>query len=208
MKKTEAIHIITKCAKLYREKLENTNILFLYGTPDTPDAMETLFLSRHFLHLTGVNPDFARVHSSRDFYTRCLSGRLSPDDFVLAEDGSTEMKLEVLPNLIRLVQSARMIGDYDQTKSLLCTEKLAGNVRGCIGFVKDGRYYVPNTALRQDIRDITTHPQKRIIAIFQKVVSQSRYGEPSFCQKELPPEGLTIPPEMKEKFRTAEFAAP
>jgi len=40
---------------------------------------------------------------------------------------------------------------------MLFTEKVAGNVRGCIGFIQDRhtRLNVPNTLLKKDIRDIT-----------------------------------------------------
>lgn len=149
MKKEEAVKIIVDCAKQYRGNLENQNLLFLFGSPQKPESLEAAFLPRHFLHLTGVTPN-AGI-SSTDFYDRCLKGQLKISDFSIPKDGTVEMKLAVLPQLMNLYKSAKMIGDYDFAKSLLYTEKLAGNVTACMGFVREGNYYFPNTALKEDM---------------------------------------------------------
>ena len=60
----------------------------------------------------------------------------------------------MLPEMVNIHKIARMIGSYDQSKVLLYTERLVGSVRGCMGFVTEGDYYVPNTVLREDIRKI------------------------------------------------------
>ena len=70
-----------------------------------------------------------------------------------------------------------MIGEYSFSKSLLYTEKLAGNVTACVGFVRDDRFYIPNTVLREDIRDITKRPQKRVLAVFKKEMKEPVYSE-------------------------------
>lgn len=100
MKKEAAIKIITSCAKIYKENLENKNLLFIFGDLQTPEYFEALFLPRNFLHLTGVKLIESRIFSSKDFYNRCLNGKLSPNDFSMAQDGTTEMKLYVLPKIM------------------------------------------------------------------------------------------------------------
>ena len=137
MKKEAAIKIITDCAKSYRKNLENKNLLFVFGALQSPEYFEASFLPRNFLHLTGVKLSPNRISGSTDFYGRCLSGQLSPADFDMAQNGTTDMKLSILPQLMQLHHSAKMVGDYDNTKSVLYTEKLAGNISACIGFVKE-----------------------------------------------------------------------
>ena len=59
---------------------------------------------------------------------RCLKRSLSPLDFSMPDSGTVEMKLSVLPRMLKISSAAKMIGEYDLSKSLLYTEKLAGNV--------------------------------------------------------------------------------
>ena len=97
MKKENAIKIIAECAKLYKENLENKNLLFVFGADKTPEFFEASFLPRNFLHLTGVKIFEERVGGSVDFYERCLRRKLSPSDFSFADNGTTVMKLSILP---------------------------------------------------------------------------------------------------------------
>ena len=76
---------------------------------------------------------------------------------------------------MKIQTCAKMVGIYDYTKSVLYTEKIAGNVYACIGFIKENNYYIPNTALREDIRDISIRPQKRVLAIFKKNIHEKFY---------------------------------
>ena len=200
MKKEEAIRIMADCAKQYHENLENKNLLFIFGSLQSPECFEATFLPRHFLHLTGVEPVEDRVRSSTDFYDRCLKGRLRPSDFSITKNGTAEMKLTVLSQLMRVYKTAKMIGDYDFTKSVLYTEKLAGNVSACMGFIRDDKYYIPNTALREDIRDVTHRPQKRILAIYRKQVREPSYTELCYTAKGISISDVTMPEGIVNKI--------
>ena len=177
MKKEDAIRIITSCAKQYHDTLEGKNLLFLFGSPKDPQHFEAAFLPRHFLHFTGVELSPREFISSTDFYDRCLNRSLRPSDFNIPDSGTVEMKLSVLPQMINISKTAKMIGEYSFSKSLLYTEKLTGNVTACVGFVRDDRFYIPNTVLREDIRDITKRPQKRVLAVFKKEMKEPVYSE-------------------------------
>jgi hypothetical protein len=201
MKKTEAIKIITDCAREYQHGLANRNILFLFGDLSAVECFETTFLPRHFLHLTGVEPVPGRVRSSTDFYDRCRKSRLSPSDFEFAPNGTTDMKLTVLPQLMQIYHTANMIGDFDFTKSLLYTEKLAGNVSACMGFVRDGAFYIPNTTLREDIRDLTVRPQKRILATFQKTIREPEYARLCYIAKGVDLFRIKLPGELTGRIK-------
>ena len=110
------------------------------------------------------------------------------------------MKLSILPQLMRLSRCAKMVGDYDNTKSVLYTEKLAGNISACIGFVKEKDYYIPNTALREDIRDISVHPQKRVLAIFSKEIGQELYNTLCYTAKKIEFSCINISETLKRKL--------
>lgn len=197
MKKETAIKIIVGCAKDYHTYLENKNLLFLFGAPQQPQFFEAAFLPRNFLHLTGVEVVGTRFSGSSDFYEKALKGALSPDDFSLAKNGITEMKLLVLPQLMKIYRSAKMVSDYSFTKSTLYTEKLAGNVTACLGFLRNDKYYVPNTALKEDIRDISAKPQYRILAVLRKPIGQPVYEEVCCIVKGLTMRDISLPKELQ-----------
>lgn len=71
-----------------------------------------------------------------------------------------------------------MIGDFTDRGPKLFTEKVAGNVCGCIGFVKDRntRLNVPNTLLKKDIRDITAFPVQKVYAVLSKSYTAEGYS--------------------------------
>ena len=198
MKKEAAIKIITSCAKSYKNNLENKNLLFIFGDLQTPEYFEASFLPRNFLHLTGIKLVEGRIVSSKDFYDRCLNGKLSPDDFYMAQNGTTDMKLSVLPQLMNLHLCAKMVGDYDNT--LLYTEKIVGNIFACVGFIHENGYYIPNTALREDIRDITISPQKRVLAIFRKDIKQKLYETICYTAKKVNILQLNLSESLRQKI--------
>lgn len=53
---------------------------------------------------------------------------METDDFELSSDGTTQLKLQVLPSLIKSNLSANMIGNPDENRPKLYTEKLIGNI--------------------------------------------------------------------------------
>ena len=59
----------------------------------------------------------------------------------------------------------------------LYTEKAAGNICGCIGFVKDKntKLNVPNTLLKKDIRDVTAQPTYKVFAVISKHYTDEKY---------------------------------
>lgn len=197
MKKEMAIKIIVDCAKDYHTHLENRNLLFLFGSSNKSEFFEASFLPRHFLHLTGAQIDKSHFSGSSDFYEKALKNNISPNDFSLSVNGTTEKKLLILPQLMKIYRSAKMVGTYNSIKSELYTEKLAGNVTACLGFVFDEGYYIPNTALKEDIRDITYKPQQRILAIFRKPITAIKYQELCYTAKGVNIDTLVLPRSMK-----------
>jgi len=198
MKKEEVIQIIIKCANLYNKNLENKNIIFVFGNLDRIFFFESTYLAKHFLHLTGVTLNPNIYSGSSDFYKKCLRSELSVDDFSVPLDGNTAKKLTVLPQLMQIFKTAKMVGDYNFSKSRLLTEKLTGNITACMGFVRDDIYYIPNTVLKEDMRDITNKPQQRMLAIFRKRIFDQQYNELTYIAKDIYIESLSNNEKLNE----------
>lgn len=190
------LNAIYKNAIQYHNNLEGKNILFVFGSRENTNFIETSFLKKHFLHLTGVK--LTNGMSATLFYKRCLSNQISPNDF--QTDFKVKLKLDVLPQVMKIYKNAKMCGDFDGNRLKLHTDKIIGNVTASIGFVKDGDYYVPNTVLEEDIRKVTIHPQQRILAIFRKPVKQKTYTELCYLANNIPKEALILPNEVTVKL--------
>lgn len=190
--KRHAIQIMTKAAQLYRDNLEDEKILFLYGLPSevkmelqtqnkilsSIKGYEVAFHRYNFLHLTGVRLNKSVIASAIHFYEKCLDKRLTENDFSFAKDGSTGQKLDILENMMLLKKNATMIGEFTDKGPKLFAEKAAGNVCGCIGFVKDKntRLNVPNTLLKKDIRDVIAQPAYKVFAVISKHYTDEKYS--------------------------------
>jgi hypothetical protein len=179
--KKQAIKILIDSAHEYKSNFANKNMLIVFDDNNSYTYIETLFLPRHFLHLTGIETKEENRNASA-FYKKCLSKKLSLSEFDFKSDGTTELKLSILLQMMNINNFSRMIGDYNNSKANLITEKIAGTTSLCMGFVKDGLYYVPNTALKQDARDLVgkTH---RIVTVFSKASKDIKYCKLEYYAK-------------------------
>jgi len=178
--KAKAISVIHNCAVLYKNNLSGKNVLFVTLDNGKSSCFETLYMPHNFLHLTGVKTDL----SSEFFFKAALNKRLSPNSIEFDSGGATELKLGILPRLMAIHVTARMIGDYDNSKPLLVTDKFAGTVAMVMGFTCINGIYVPNTALKMDIRDITIKAtRRRVVAILVKSRGDDLYKQVSYLAK-------------------------
>ena len=185
--KSEALRIIHNGAVAYQANLSGNNVLFVTVVGGTPGLFETSFLPRNFLHLTGVRTEL----NSTTFFRIALRDRIRERDITFATDGTTDKKLDVLPSLMNIQVTARMLGDFDHSQKLLVTDKLAGTVTSAMGFRRDGGFYMPNTSLKTDMRTISQKPIQRIVAIFVK-----GFRDPKYCRLTYIAKGLTINDEL------------
>ncbi len=191
MDKKRAIEILSQCGALYAENLVNQNYLILYGDISAPQQVELKFLPRNFQHLTGAV--VAHGISSVQFYKKCRDRKLKASDFEFSPDGTTVLKLDVLPMLFAFHKNMKMIAQYNNSKFRLQTDTLTGGQRGCLGFVTDQSYCVPNTALKEDIRGIAQEPPKRILAMYRKAIQDKSYENMVYLAKGISQESLPIP---------------
>lgn len=175
MDKKESLAIIYDCAKRYKENLAGRTLMFVYMDKHKRiGCLEVSFDASNFQHLTGIE---TQELTSREFYRCCIDKRLGMGQFKLSAKGTTVLKLQVLPMLVKPDMSANMLGNYDVMRPKLYTEKLTGNIKGCMGFVKGkGERYVPNTVLKEDIRDVSVKTA-RIILTCRKDKEDKEYKE-------------------------------
>ena len=182
--KDKAISIVVECAKKYEKNLVDKTVMFVcIDKYKKVSYVELEFIKSNFLHLTGCK--VKNGLSAKDFYNRCINGKLGVDDFELSQDGTTELKLEILSILLEKNLSANLIGDYKANNPKLYTEKIAGGVKAGMGIVlnKKGKY-VPNTALNIDVRQYVSD-YVRIIATYIKNKDEDKYYEQVYKAKKV-----------------------
>ena len=198
--KEEAVKIVVSSAEKYRDELLNRNILFVCADKHMKvSCIETAFYDINFLHLTGLKVHTGasgKMPSAADFFRRCTAHKLSPSDFEFSADGTTHLKLDILPAMLNKSLSANMLGNCGSLRPKLYTEKLAGSTKACMGFVKDALTgaYVPNTVLNADIRD-NVSDRVRIIATFRKSLDEEKYTELTYRAKKVDWEKAVYPDE-------------
>lgn len=176
MTKKEAISIISKCALLYESNLCNKQLAFVYrNCNNLSEFIEVSFRSNNFLHFTGI--ETVQGTKANAFYRNAIDKRLKESDLVFKNNHTTEMKLQILQTIMKIPYSARMIGDYTGPHLELYTEKITGTTTACLGLIKKDTEYVPNTILKEDIRNLIPNPPGKIFAIFRKQLNQSLYTE-------------------------------
>lgn len=217
MTKKEALAVVFSCADEYKENLVDHSLLFLcQDKHKNTYCVEVTFDISNFQHLTGfktVRMDSeSSEHDSSDenvaqktgkkkitaahFFELCIDRRLSENDFEFAEDGTTPLKMKVLPSVVKKSLSANMIGFYNGLQPRLYTERIAGSVKACVGFVRDeddGRY-VPNTVLEGDIRQKVTRPD-RILVTYRKKSDTAEYSEIVYAAKKVDWKTIKVPKE-------------
>ena len=197
MEKEKALKLIFQSAELYNQNFCNQMLLIISANKSLNKtfSVEIQFDKTNFLHLTGVKFLPRSSISPSVFFDRCIAKRLSVNDFEMSADGTTEQKLAILPQMLNSVNlSANMIGDFQGRRPALITDKLVGNVRGCLGIVYDSKRdnFAPNTVLNLDMRQEVQN-QQRIIAIYKKGKSESNYETLVYKAKKICWERISFP---------------
>lgn len=172
LNKNEVLKVIVSSAKLYKKNLENKNLLIVSKRKSQPFRFwELKFEKKQFKHLIGIDTTLSSTH----FYRKSLTGKLSVNDFQIRTDGTTELKLSVLPSLLDFKNNVRMIGDFEDCSPKLFTEVLAGNIQGALGFVHDNKdNLVPNTCLKCNTNNRVD--AEKIVLILSKGFANIEYS--------------------------------
>lgn len=206
--KKEALAIVFAAADQYQENLIDHSLLFLcMDKHKRTYCVEVTFDASNYQHLTGLATDTSII-SPAHFFRLCLDRRLREADFEFADNGTAEWKLDVLPRIMKKNLSANMIGMYNHSQPLLSTERIAGSVSACMGFVRNdgvGRY-IPNTVLQGDIRSLV-HVPDRIIVTYRKSSAELKYSEIVYAAKKMDWTTVRLPadyPDLPLPVKTAE----
>jgi len=201
--KKEALRIIIATAKDYAKILEGLNYLFIYRNRENNviEHFEAVFLSRNYQHLTGIeylDIDGNIQKNSVFFYRNCLNNMITENEIRFKKDGTTPLKLEALPKLVHFLRNTKMTVLYNGMRSKLAVDRIAGTTNYCLGFVKDGDYFVPNSCLLEDIRNLGNNPSQ-ILAIMSKRASkkESIYKEIRYVAKGVPLNRLNLSEELR-----------
>lgn len=151
------------------------------------EKIELYFPKSSFAHLTGVIiiDSNNNALNSFSFYNLLKRGSVSLNKYKIeCKDHTTNLKLQVLPYLMKIDKNANIVGDYDNSKVYLQTDKLIGGINCCMGFVKAVKkdVYVPNTALNTDMRDVIIS-KCNILAILKKTITDKKYKEITYIKK-------------------------
>lgn len=190
--KKEALRIIIAAAKGYSKMLEGLNYLFIYCNRENNqiEYFEAVFLPRNFQHLTGVEHLDSEGNIQKNsvfFYQKCLNNTITEAEIRFRKDGTTPLKLEALPRLVQFLRFSKMTVLYNGIRPKLAVDRIAGTTNYCLGFVKDGDYFVPSSCLLEDIRKLGSKPSQ-ILAIMSKKANQSEtiYKEIRYVAKGIP----------------------
>lgn len=184
MTKKQAINIISKCAKLYHQNLENCQIAFIYrDSNNNSEYTEVQFKAHNFMHFTGITPRVGL--NANDFYRYALNNKISEHDFSFKAAHTTELKLQILDVIMHIDTRARMIGNYTGSNIELYTEKVTGTTAACLGLIQKNNCYIPNSVLKEDIRALVPRPPGKIYAIFKKKISDETYSQLTYKNNNL-----------------------
>lgn len=192
------IKTIVEIAQKYKEKLENRNILIIYSNRSNQkiEYIETKFLSKNFLHLTGLH--FLGKYSNY-FYKLCINNKLKSKDIKIENSKIIQMKLEILHNLVSIDKKAKILGEFNNCKLKLNTQIVIGNTNWCLGFIKDNNYYVPNTLFQEDIRKVISN-SNRIICIMSKKIKEDSYIKIDYIVKDFKMQDVVQLENLKNKI--------
>lgn len=197
----EIVKKVCEYAQIYDKNLKGKNIMFIFENMVNKeiDYIETEFLANNYKHLTGI--ECKEKIEPIKFYKLCINSKLSYKVIKQKDNGTTKLKLEVLPQLLNIAKNAKLVANYNGSKINLYTEKVIGNVRCCIGFVKNDKYYLPNTILKQDIREISQFESNcRIIAILEKMSKQKQYDKVTYMNEKIDLKEIVSKLKIEEKI--------
>lgn len=185
LSKQEISGVIKEAAGIYAKELLDRNLLVVYGDVENPQSKELLFEKINFLHLTGVKSKFIGKNAQNLFFIKALDGNISPKDFDLNPNGTSEMKSSVINQALYIAHYAKRIGDYNNHRPKLIADNITGTAKWCIAFKDIGtRFIRPCSLLNDDVRNnvIQNLP---VLAVFRKKRDVPTYSEITCVGKDI-----------------------
>lgn len=176
----KALAVILKAAKEYDKKLNNKHFLLVYRKRNEICMCCVGFRNMNFLHLTGVKTRLP----AQQFYSACLSGKLSVKDIEIDTKGKIQQKLAVLPYLSELLYHNCMIGDFINSGIVIKADYFVGDTRAVlsVGFRHGKASDIPVTLYNKNVK-ILSNPTCKVLAIFAKPYYSDYYEECTYLSK-------------------------
>ena len=196
MKKNKAIKDLRQFANDYTNNLLGKKLLFIFSDFPRLDYLQVIFRKNNFRHMTGVETSL----SPSLFYDACIDGKLSEKDFDFSNDGTTQLKFQVMMEILNVHITGRYIGEYNGKRPYLITDKFVGNYNYCLGLKKNKKYYSPNTVLKANITKEILLPPKEIWATLRTDVENVVYDQLCYMRKNTSLSDIILPDELLEKI--------
>ena len=188
--KNKIIKIVVDAAKKYEDILNNRVFLIVYKVGNTLEFRELKFDQRNFKHLTGVDSAL----SPKQFYQAALKGKLGLNDVREKSDGTTALKLQILPQLHQLISMPTMIGEFESLRIHLQADKALGTtIKISLALVDDKGISVPKSLLKKDIRRLTCQPYP-VMRVYCRKNKEEKYSMITYNSHKL---NLPIPKEIE-----------
>ena len=201
----EARKIVMDCAKQYEKNLLNKNFIIIYRDKLSNQIkdLEVFFGKENYQHLTGIElideDGNIREHVSKLFFEKCIKNTLSKKEFQMKKDGTTNLKLQALPTIMEIHKVTKIAGDFNYSRPFLVADKVVGNINFCLGLKCINEFFVPVSALMENIKSITTN-QSQVLAILSKEAADLIYSNIRHVTKGLNLNNLVIPKNIKSKI--------
>lgn len=208
----EARRIVMQCAKQYQANLLDRMFIVIYkdGIDHIIKDIEIKFSKRNYQHLTGIelidDNGNLREHVSELFYTKCVNNRLSKTEIRLKKDGTTNLKLAALPVIMGIHKVTKIAGDFNNVRPYLVADKVVGNVNFSLGLKQVDSYYVPASALLENIKQLTD-VQSQVLAVISKEAGEHIFSNIRHVAKGVDLNCLSIPTEIAEKINLEHYRA-
>lgn len=170
--------IIVDGAIDYLNTFADKNYILIFEDGKNLQYIETEFLKTNYLHLTGIETKLR----PNDFFQRCVDNEISVEDIALRKDGSTELKISILPSLKIMMSCNALIGDYESSHRRLFVDIVVGDTKKLMTLgltLKATGYYVPKTLLREDVKTLSNRTRK-VIAVYSKNIADEHYCSRTF----------------------------
>ena len=199
--KKTVLQIIINAAKEYDVKLKDKHFLIVYQESGKTKTACVGFRDMNFLHMTGVKTKL----SAQQFYSACLDGKLSENDFEIDNKGKVQRKLTVLPYLTELLYNNCMIGNFINSGICIRADYFVGNTKAVlsVGFRTGKNVDFPVTLYSEDVRNLA-HPTNKVLAIFAKGYQQLNYTECTYLSKGQEIHKLPISEDVKKLIQVEE----
>lgn len=111
---------------------------------------------------------------------------------------------ERLDNRIRYIEVVFLERNYQHLTGLELVDKVIGGINFCLGLSKEMDYFVPSSALLENIKNLTDSPSQ-VLAILEKSDKSKKYSIVKHVAKGLNLKKILLPAEIKEMINLDDY---